>query len=253
MVIAEACCNHLGNLLLAYSMIKTAKEAGADAVKFQMYVVEKINDPALHDFLRLCYFEKDQHKELMNFCESIGIEYICSAFDIESLEILGSMGCKIKIPSGQIHNKSYLKTASNLGVPIIMSTGMATLKEVRKAAEYFDDLTVLHCTTAYPAPDKEANLNCITTLKKDFGHVGFSDHTTGYNAAVAAVGLGAEVIERHFTLSRSILTPDTEVSLEPAELRIYIDNIRQTKKLMGSYVKAPTKSEEPNMFRRDFR
>lgn len=255
MIVADFCCNHLGDMLLTYYMISAAKEAGVDAVKFQMYEVDKINDPTLHNFLRICRFTKRQHIELKCACEEVGIRYLCSAFDTESLEVLGEMGVMIKIPSGQIHNKAYLEKAASLDNTIIMSTGMATLDEVKDAVGILGNPAILHCTTAYPVSDEDVNLNCIITLRKEFPHcvIGYSDHTVGYEAAVAATVLGAEIVEKHFILSRAIKTPDTPVSLEPEELKQYVTQIRRTEKLMGTGVKAPTKSEEPNMFRRDFR
>jgi len=252
-VIAEACCNHIGDMMLAYCMIKAAKEAGADAIKFQMYVVDKINDPSLHNFLRTSQFSEKQHKELYCACKEVGIDYMCSAFDTESLEVLQKMGARIKIPSGQIHNTAYLEKAAPSDV--IMSTGMATLDEIKKAVEILGKPKILHCTTAYPVPDEDVNLNCITTLKKEFPNhtIGFSDHTTGSAAAIAATALGAQIIEKHFALSRAIGTPDTPVSFEPSELRGFIQNIRHTETLMGSYVKGLAESESVNLFRRDFR
>jgi N,N'-diacetyllegionaminate synthase len=257
MFIAEASCNHLGSMALALNMIDVAKEAGADIVKFQMYVTEKINDPKLHKFLEMCRFTEEQHRFLKKHAENVGIEYMCSAFDVESVEALGRLGVtRIKIPSGQIHNKEILKAVANLNIPVIISTGMCDKREVETAAYYplAHDLTILHCNTAYPTPDKDANLNAIKTLIKEYyppRKVGYSDHTIGLTASIAAAALGAEVIEKHFILSRNIRTPDTAVSLEPQELGVLVGEVKRVREMLGDGIKRPTESEKPFTHRKE--
>ncbi len=256
MIICEAACNHLGSFTVAVAMIGAAKEAGADAIKFQMYVTEKINDPSLHDYLEHWRLEEDEHIFLKKTCEQIGIEYMCSAFDIESPDILADMKVgRIKIPSGQIHNKTYLRKAASLGIPLIMSTGMSTITEIEDAVNILGEPAILHCTSAYPVPDEDVNLNSMMSLMKHFPNheVGFSDHTMNLLAAVIATSMGAKIIERHFTLSRYMVTSDSPASFEPKELKTYIESINKVKTIMGEYGKPVTQSEQPNLHRRDYR
>jgi sialic acid synthase SpsE len=243
---------------IAKAMIDAAKWAGADTVKFQMYQTELINDSSLHKFLEAVRFSTDEHKRLMGYCEKVGIEYLCSAFDITSLIILADTlkVNRIKIPSGQLHNESYLSYANSSEVPLILSTGMSTKAEVEKAIQNinWDDLIVLHCNSAYPTPDEDTNLKAIERLRCFCSlQVGYSDHTRGNTAAIMAVGLGAVMIEKHFTLSRQLKTPDSDTSIEPGEFKSFVEDIRRAEVMLGSGEKVITESEKPNLIRRDFR
>lgn len=256
-IIAECSCNHLGSIKIAKTMIDAAKWAGADTVKFQMYLTNMINAPALREFLEDARFTKDEHCYLKEYCNQIKIKYLCSAFDPPSLKALIDIGVnRIKIPSGQLHSKSYLEYAKSKKVPLILSTGMAAFDEIVKAVKILEcnRLTLLHCNSAYPTPDEDVNLSVITTFQNVFNcSVGYSDHNLGNVAAISAVTLGVTMIEKHFTLSKFFKTPDTETSLTPDQFKSYVKDIRRTEKMIGTGEKVPTKSEKPNMFRRDFR
>lgn len=260
-LIAEIGCNHNGEMAVAKRTIDRAQQSGANAAKFQMYVTEKINDPALHPFLERVRLTTDQHKELKKHCRLKGIDYLCSAFDVESLLELRKMKMgTYKIPSGQIHNQPYLKLVGSFRKKIIMSTGMATFNEVKQAVKILLDagtktrnITLMHCTTAYPAPLIEANMKAIEQLKKISSNVGYSDHCEDVTPAILAIAFGATVIEKHFIGFTDFDTPDLPVSLDPEDFFCYTRIIRGTERALGSGIKAPVPSEEPNMFRRDVR
>jgi len=259
--VAECCCNHLGDIKIAKAMIDAAKWAGADTVKFQMYETELINDPKLHDFLRKAELTIKDHADLICYCQDISIQYLCSAFDVPSLKNLASLNVdRIKIPSGQLHSKTYLECAKSLGKPLILSTGMSTWEEVCDAWQILKGHNIinfnklLQCNSAYPTPDEDANLFTIKELASDFGLIGFSDHTLGSIAAILAVALGAIIIEKHFILSKFFKTPDTETSMTPVEFKKYVEDIRRAERMLGSGKgKNITESEKPNLHRRDFR
>lgn len=269
LIIAEAGVNHNGSLEIAKKLARTAKESGADIVKFQTaklsslvskyaemadYQKEnmgrEISQQEMLEKLLLSYVD---FQELSFYCKEIGIKFLSTPFDIESIDFLESLGCDVwKIPSGEITNLPYLEKIAKTGQDIILSTGMSTLSEIEEALHVLKcngagDIIILHCTTEYPAPYDEVNLRAMRTLAERFHcAVGYSDHTEGIEVAVAAAALGAEVIEKHFTLDKAMEGPDHKASLEPAELRAMIRAIRNIEKAMGSDVKEPAVSELGN-------
>ncbi len=268
LIIAEAGVNHNGSLEIAKQLVRTAKECGADIVKFQTAKLDSL----VSKFAEMADYQKantgkvesqkemlskllltfDEFTELAEYCKEIGIMFLSTPFDIESIHFLNDMQEIWKIPSGEITNYPYLVEIAKTGKKIILSTGMSEMKEIRAAVELLkengaNDITILHCTTEYPAPLNEVNLNVMTTLKKEFGcKVGYSDHTKGIEVSFAAVAMGAEVIEKHFTLDRIMEGPDHKASLEPDELKALVDGIRNIELAKGSFEKAPTESELKN-------
>jgi N,N'-diacetyllegionaminate synthase len=271
-IIAEAGLNHNGTLERAIEMIQVVKEASADAVKFQTAVPELVmtKDAAKADY-QLQITEKDEtqlemvkkfhlpldaYKRLKTECEKHRIEFMSTPFDEVSIETLKKLGLnRYKIPSGEITNLLYLRQIGCIGKPIIMSTGMATLEEVRVAKNVLlevgaekDQVTILHCNTEYPTPMEDVNLKAMLTIRDELGvAVGYSDHTLGIEIPVAAVALGATVIEKHFTLDRTLPGPDHKASLEPDELKAMVTAIRNIEKAMGNGVKKPSPSEIKNI------
>lgn len=268
-IIAEAGVNHNGSVRLAKRMIDAASCAGADAVKFQTFRADQLasrfalkagyqrrsasgDEPQLGMLKRL-ELNVDAHRELIGHCRKARIMFLSSPFDLESIDLLDRLGLKVfKIPSGEITNAPYLKKIGRLGKKVILSTGMADLDEVGQALGILArsgtpgrDVTLLHCTTEYPAPYKNANLRAMLAMKEAFGvDVGYSDHTEGIDISIAAVALGAAVIEKHFTLDRGMKGPDQAMSLEPCQLKRLVEGIRNTEKAIGSGIKAPTGNEE---------
>ena len=273
LVIAEIGVNHDGKLDKAIQLVDCAVEAGADVVKFQTYVAENLvtkdalraeyqinnstrNESQLEMLKRLSLSNSD-FKAIFEHCTTVGIEFLSTAFDIESFEFLMSLGLKrAKIPSGEITNKPLLRKVAQAGLPIIISTGMATRDEVASALDVVtgesvskSEIVVLHCTTDYPAPLSEVNLKAMVQMGIDFGlQVGYSDHTEGIGVASTAVALGAVVVEKHLTLSRSFDGPDHAASLEPDEFHKMVDAIRNTEMCLGSSVKSFSESEKQNRF-----
>ena len=270
LIIAEVGVNHNGNLEIAKKLVDMAYEAGADIVKFQTANLNSLvtkNAPMAEyqkenmqvslsqvDMLKKLLLSYDDFKELSKYCQKIGIQFLSTPFDIESIEFLYNMGCKIwKIPSGEITNLPYLERIAKTHQPVILSTGMSTIEEIRAAIDVLKNnssgaITLLHCTTAYPAPYDDINLRAMQTLRDEFNcEVGYSDHTMGYEIAIAAVALGANVIEKHFTLDRNMIGPDHKASLEPEELKRMIFAIRHVEKALGSSKKRPSLSEVGNM------
>ncbi len=270
-VIAEAGVNHNGSVSLAKKLIDAAKKAGADAVKFQTYKTELLvtaRAPKAQyqlratsaregqwDMLKKLELSESAFRRLAAHCRRRGILFMSSPFDLESVDFLASLRMPIfKIPSGEITNLPYLRKVGGLGKKIIMSTGMSTLKEVERALEAIvaagtprRRVTLLHCTTEYPAPFQDVNLLAMSNLKEACGTaVGYSDHTLGTDVALAAVGLGARVIEKHLTLSRRMAGPDHAASLEPAEFAGMVAGIRRLERALGSPVKKPTSVEMKN-------
>ncbi len=268
-VIAEAGVNHNGSLETAKAMARVAKDCGADIVKFQTavpeLVVSRFAEKAAYqkqatgaaesqlEMIRKLHFDFAAHKELKEYCDSIGIQYLSAPFDIPSVEFLGTLGLPLlKIPSGEITNLPYLEAVGRLHTPVLLSTGMSTLNEITDALGILDDtgcpaVTVLHCNTQYPTPYEDANLTAMLDLAEQFGlPVGLSDHTQGVECAAAAVALGACVIEKHFTLDRSWPGPDQKASLNPAGLRALVEAVRHTEAALGNGVKHVTGSEAPN-------
>lgn len=273
LIIAEAGVNHNGRIDLARQLIEVAAKAGADFVKFQTFransLVSKSAKKAeyqqrnLHDvdnsqFEMLKKLELNEviHRDLKKHCEEFGIQFLSTGFDLESNDFLDSLNIPFfKIPSGEITNKPYLEHISSKGKPVIMSTGMADLNEVGAALNVLitgglkkEQITILHCNTEYPTPMKDVNLLAMLNIKETFGvQVGYSDHTLGIEVPIAAVALGATVIEKHFTLDRNLPGPDHMASLEPAELKAMVQAIRNVElALSGSGKKEPSSSELPN-------
>ena len=268
MIIAEAGVNHNGSLETAKQLVRTAKECGADIVKFQTAKLDSL----VSKFAEMADYQKantgktesqkemlaklllsfDDFTELAAYCKEIGIMFLSTPFDIESIHFLNDMQDIWKIPSGEITNYPYLIEIAKTGKQIILSTGMCELEEIRAAVNLLkdngsEDITILHCTTEYPAPFSEVNLNVMDTLRKAFGcKIGYSDHTKGIEISLAAVAMGAEVIEKHFTLDRNMPGPDHKASLEPQELKALIEGIRNIELAKGSAEKKPTASELKN-------
>ncbi len=266
LIIAEAGVNHNGKLDLALKLCDAAKEAGADVVKFQTWKTEKIithsvaqaeyqtentgKTESQFDMLKRLELSFDDFKAIKEHCDKIGIQFASTADEEESLDFLISLGIPfIKIGSGEITNIPYLRIMGSKKLPVIISSGMSTLAEVDTALSELKnagatDITLLHCTTNYPCPMNDVNLNAMLTLKEAFKiPVGYSDHTEGIEVPVAAVAMGAKVIEKHFTLDRNMEGPDHLASTEPAEFKKMVDSIRNIEKALGTGEKRPTKSE----------
>ena len=271
LIIAEAGVNHNGDINLAMQLIDAAAEAGADIVKFQTFsadrqvtrIAEKAeyqkretgSTESQYEMLRRLELTESMHHQLISHCAERKIEFLSTGFDIESISFLAGLNQEyFKIPSGEITNLPYLRHIGFLNKSVILSTGMATLGEVEQAINVLeeagtsrDQITILHCTTEYPTPMNEVNLQAMLTLKKAFHvAVGYSDHTKGIEISVAAVAMGASVIEKHFTLDRNLPGPDHRASLEPYELRQMISAIRNIENAMGDGIKRPTASEKKN-------
>jgi N-acetylneuraminate synthase/N,N'-diacetyllegionaminate synthase len=265
-IIAEAGVNHNGNISLAKKLIDVAKDVGVDAVKFQTFNAEEVvtKDPektecleettgkgSQYKMLKRLELTEGGFKELAVYAKKVGILFLSSPFDKESADLLDKLDVPaFKVASGEISNSPLLKHIAKKGKPIILSTGMATLGEVEEALnvikrEGVEDVILLHCVSNYPAKIEEVNLRAMETLKQAFQTpVGLSDHTLGITASIAAVALGACVIEKHFTLDRSLPGPDHKVSLEPSELREMVRAIKEVEKALGDGIKKPTKEEE---------
>lgn len=271
-VIAEAGVNHNGDMALARRLIEVAAEAGADYVKFQTFTAKElvtseakqaayqIKNTGItetqQDMIRRLELKREDHSMLIEHAEKCGIKFLSTGFDIASLDFLNNLGMALfKIPSGEITNLPYLKVVASYKKPIILSTGMSTIGEIEDAIHVLErfgtdrsDITVLHCTTEYPAPISEVNLNVMHTLRKAFGvSVGYSDHTMGIEVPIAAVALGASIIEKHFTLDRTMPGPDHLASLEPEELKQMITSIRNIERALGDGIKRVTVSEQKNI------
>jgi N,N'-diacetyllegionaminate synthase len=269
-IIAEAGVNHNGDFGLAKKMVEAAHEAGADIIKFQTFVPENLvskyaqkaeyqketTDAAesqLAMIKRLMLADKEFAK-LKEYCGEIGIGFLSTPFDLASIEFLNELGCDLwKIPSGEVTNLPYLEKIAETHKPVIMSTGMCTTEEIHAAVDVMNaggagEITLLHCTTEYPAPFEDVNLNAMDTLRKEFGlKVGYSDHTKGICVPLAAVAKGAVIIEKHFTLDRNLEGPDHKASLEPKELKEMVENIRRVEAALGTGIKEPAPSEIKNM------
>ena len=269
-IIAEAGVNHNGNLDIAKEMVLEAKKAGTDAVKFQTGKSERViskfaqkadyqkettgdNESQL-DMVRKLELSFEDFAELKRHCDKVGIIFVSTPFDLESIVFLNELGMRIfKVPSGEITNLPYLIKIAKLGREVIMSTGMSYLTEVELAVNILreygtNNIALLHCTTEYPAPCKDVNLRAILTLKKKFHlPVGYSDHTKGIEISIAAAAMGASVIEKHFTLDRNMEGPDHRASLEPHELKDMVSAIRNVEAAFGNGEKKPAESEEKNI------
>lgn len=268
-IIAEAGVNHNGSLEMAKEMARVAKACGADIVKYQTavpeLVVSKFAQKAEYqkqttdaaesqlEMIRRLHFSFDAHRELKEYCDSIGIQYLSAPFDLPSVRFLGTLGLPLlKIPSGEITNLPYLEAMAALKTPVLLSTGMSSLDEITDALGVLDDggcpeVTILHCNTQYPTPYEDANLTAMIELYEQFGlPVGLSDHTPGWECDVAAAVLGAQVIEKHFTLDKSLPGPDQKASLDPAEFKAMVEAVRHVEAALGDGHKHLTASEAPN-------
>lgn len=266
-IIAEAGVNHNGRLDLALQLCDAAKEAGVDAVKFQTWKTERIvtrrtelatyqaaniNDRNISQFALLKKLELSygQFKDIQSYCHKIGIEFLSTPDEEESLAFLMTLDLPfIKVGSGEITNIPYLRKIGSYQKNVILSTGMSTLAQVAVAYDTLiqsgtPQVTLLHCTTNYPCPKPEVNLRAMQTLKDAFKcHVGYSDHTMGMEIPIAAVAMGAEVIEKHFTLNKTMEGPDHQASLEPGELTAMVRSIRNVESALGDGIKHPNPSE----------
>lgn len=271
LVIAEAGVNHNGSLDVALQMVDAAVEAGVDVVKFQTFIAknlvtkdakmagyQKTNtgvEQSQFQMLKKLELSFDDHHIIIKRCKEKNIRFLSTAFDFESLDFLISLNLGLwKIPSGEITNLPYLEKIGKLGQQVIVSTGMAELREVEEAIEALlrvglkkELITVLHCNTEYPTPMEDVNLNAMKAMGEKFGiSFGYSDHTMGIEIPTAAVALGATVIEKHFTLDRNLPGPDHKASLEPHELKAMMSSIRNVEVALGSFEKKVTPSEQKN-------
>lgn len=271
-IIAEAGVNHNGSLELAKQLVDKAKEAGADYVKFQTGKPEKLisvfasqadyqkkntgtGDSQL-EMVRKISLKFEDFKPLKLYCDKMGVKFMSTPFDLDSIDLLVEIGMDyIKVPSGEITNLPYLRKIAKLGMPVILSTGMSRIGEVEEALNILldggmkrEDIILLHCNTEYPTPYEDVNLKAMITLRDTFGvRVGYSDHTKGIEVPIAAVAMGAEVIEKHFTLGHNLPGPDHIASLEPNELKTMVDSIRNIEKALGNGLKIVSNSEAKNI------
>lgn len=273
LIIGEAGVNHNGDINIAKKLIDVAAEAGVDFVKFQTFKADKIvsklaekanyqkdntglGDSSQYQMLKKLELTEEDHEILLKYCEQKAIKFFSTAFDVDGLDYLNRLGfSKFKVPSGEITNYPYLKRLAEIGKPVILSTGMADMKEISDALKVLtsgrlgqEDITVLHCNTEYPTPMKDVNLLAMHTIRQSFGvKIGYSDHTLGTEVPVAAVALGASVIEKHFTLDRTLPGPDHAASLEPMELAHMVKTIRNIElAISGDSEKLPSMSELKN-------
>lgn len=272
-IIAEAGVNHNGNYEMAKQMVVAAKEAGADFVKFQTAVPELVMsvfapkaeyqltttnaEESQLEMARAIHLTLDKYKPLKAYCDEIGIKFLSTPFDMVSIDTLAELDMDFfKIPSGEITNYPYLKKIAALRKPVILSTGMCEMEEIEAAITVLtedgylskDELTILHCNTEYPTPFHDVNLLAMQTIALYTGvKVGYSDHTNGIEVPIAAVALGAKVIEKHFTLDKSMPGPDQQASLDPTELKAMVDAIRHIEQAIGSTAKRVSESERKNM------
>ncbi|WP_321334256.1 N-acetylneuraminate synthase [uncultured Bacteroides sp.] len=271
-VIAEAGVNHNGDYELARQLVVAAKEAGADYVKFQTALPELVisryapkaeyqlgttqKEESQLDMCRAIHLPLTDYKPLKAYCDEVGIKFLSTPFDLVSIDVLEELDMDYyKIPSGEITNLPYLRKIAHLQRPVILSTGMCGLADIEKALQVLEkeglarqQITLLHCNTEYPTPYGDVNLRAMKTLEDGFGvKVGYSDHTRGIEVSLAAVALGATVIEKHFTLDRNLPGPDHKASLEPDELKCMVSSIRHIEEALGSPVKQVSPSEGKNM------
>ena len=271
-IIAEVGINHNGSINLAKKLINVASKAGADAVKFQTFKTENVvvknakkanyqkNDneknQSQFELIKKLELSANTHKKLINYCKKKKILFLSSPFDLDSIDLLNNLGLKtIKVPSGEITNLPFLKKLGKLNKKIILSTGMTNMNEIKDALNVLiktgtpkKKIIVMHANTQYPTPMKDVNLKSMLTIGKTFNvKFGYSDHTLGIEVPIAAVALGAKCIEKHITLDRNMPGPDHKASLEPNELKLMIQAIRNTEKALGSKIKKPSKSEYQNI------
>lgn len=269
-IIAEAGDNHNGDFNTALKLVDVAKRAGADCVKFQTFVTEEIiskyaemaeyqkkntgKEESQFEMVKRLELSFDEFRKIKEYCDRVGIQFLSTPFDLKSVDFLNELGVPFfKIPSGEITNYPYLIKIAHTGKPVVMSTGMCEPDEILAAINVLEkngsgEITLLHCNTEYPTPLKDVNLYAMRTMKKMFGKkVGYSDHTKGIEVPVAAVALGACVIEKHFTLDKNMPGPDHKASLEPDELGRMVKNIRNIEIVLGDGVKRVSESERKNI------
>lgn len=274
LIIAEAGVNHNGSLDIAKLLVDKAVAAGVDIIKFQTFKAERLvsksakqaeyqkknigsnADDSQYNMLKKLELSEHDHQELMAYCKERGIRFFSTAFDLESIDYLHSLNLGLwKVPSGEITNYPYLKKIAQYHEPVILSTGMCEMADVRSAMNVLinngvqrDQITILHCNTEYPTPYEDVNLRAMLELQKEFQcKVGYSDHTKGIVVPIAAVAMGASVIEKHFTLNRNMEGPDHKASLEPDELIEMVNAIRSIEQALGSGKKVVSSSERKNI------
>jgi N,N'-diacetyllegionaminate synthase len=271
-IIAEVGVNHNGSIDLAKQLIDVVSNSGADAVKFQTFKAESLvlkntqkaeyqkqntdSSESQFDMLKKLELDLDTHKELIRYCHEKNVIFLSSPFDCDSVRLLDELGLQtFKIPSGEITNLPYLRQIGFLNKKVVLSTGMSNLKEISDALAVLigagtskENITILHANTMYPTPMKDVNLNAMLTIQEEFDiAVGYSDHTLGIEVSIAAVAMGASVIEKHITLDQNMKGPDHKASLSPVELITMVKSIRNIEKALGSYIKKPSPSESVNM------
>lgn len=270
LVIAEAGVNHNGSLNMALKLVEEAKKAGADVVKFQTGIPEKVmskyapkaeyqkettgSEGSQIDMAHKIFLDYDDFRKIKEHCKKVGIDFLSTPFETDAIDFLNALGCDYwKIPSGEITNYPYLIKIAQTHKPIILSTGMSDMEEIRDCVNLLKEndsgeITLLQCTTQYPTPYQDVNLRAMNSLKKEFNcKVGYSDHTQGIEVDIAAVALGACVIEKHFTLDKNLPGPDHRASLEPDELKKMVSSIRHIEKALGTGEKKPADSEIGNI------
>ena len=268
-IIAEAGVNHNGSFELACKLVDAAKAAGVDCIKFQTFKSENLvshsaqkaeyqkdttGEGSQVDMLKKLELSYDEFLKLKEYCDQVGICFLSTPFDFDSIVFLNSIEMPFwKIPSGEITNYPYLVALAKTGKPVVMSTGMCEMEEIEEAIKVLrdngtKDIKLLHCNTEYPTPFEDVNLKAMETIRNAFGlEVGYSDHTKGIEVPIAAVALGATVIEKHFTLDRNMEGPDHKASLEPDELAKMVQSIRNIEKSLGTGDKKPSASEKKNI------
>lgn len=268
-IIAEAGVNHNGDINLAKKLIDAASDAKVDAIKFQTFKTEKVisinakkaeyqknnteNNESQYEMIKKLELDSEEHKELIKYCKEKNILFLSTPFDNESIDLLNELGMNIfKIPSGEVNNLLYLEKVGKMKKKVIMSTGMATLGEIEEAIFILRengtyDISILHCNTEYPTPMEDVNLKAMQTIKDAFKvNVGYSDHTIGIEIPIAAVAMGASIIEKHITLDKNMKGPDHKSSLEPDELKEMVKSIRNIEKALGDGIKKVSESERKN-------
>lgn len=273
LIIAEAGVNHNGSMKIAKQLVDAAVEASVDIIKFQTFKAEKLvsktakqaeyqknnigdGNDSQYEMLKTLELSEENHEELIAYCREKGIRFWSTAFDFESMDYLHSLGLGLwKIPSGEITNYPFIRKIASYGEDVIMSTGMCEKKDIQNAMDVLlrygvrkEQITLLHCNTQYPTPFQDVNLNAMASIMHEFDiQVGYSDHTLGIEVPIAAVALGAKVIEKHFTIDRNLPGPDHKASLEPHELKSMVSAIRHIEQALGDGIKRVSDSEKANI------
>ncbi len=272
-IIAEAGVNHNGDIEIAKRLIDAAEQAGADYIKFQTFVSEDciaihavkadyqikntgVESESQLEMVKKLELNESDHDILTNYCKNKQVKFLSTAFDFSSIKLLNKYNLDFfKVASSELTNLPFLRNVADLQIPIIISTGMANMQEVKDSLDVFykkgikkENITVLHCNTEYPTPMGDVNLNAMLTLKNELGvKIGYSDHSLGIEVPIAAVALGAQIIEKHFTLDNNMIGPDHRASLEPDQLTAMVSAIRNIEIALGSGIKEPTPSEMLNI------